>query len=165
MRIYEGSPREKWQEVLRSVGAFADRLRIKEILLLELEGGFVLQGLGIPGGGDWSESAVLVKQTHQITDDDVARLMDERADEQHASQEEHPHAGVQNYYEQALRVLGAYLDDRKPRDLFFFEQRGSFVLRMLGSADSGPAAHELAEFTREEILAMIEQAPDHRRGR
>ena len=24
MRIYEGSPRQQWEEVLRSIGAFAD---------------------------------------------------------------------------------------------------------------------------------------------
>ena len=39
MRIYDGSPRQDWEEVLRSIGAFADSERLKEILLLELEGG------------------------------------------------------------------------------------------------------------------------------
>ena len=50
MRIYEGSPRQDWEEVLRSIGAFADRERLKEILFLELEGGFLLQGLALPTG-------------------------------------------------------------------------------------------------------------------
>ena len=48
MRIYEGSPRQDWEEVLRTVGAFADGERIKEILFLELEAGFILQGLAQP---------------------------------------------------------------------------------------------------------------------
>ncbi|PZR62008.1 MAG: hypothetical protein DLM71_07265 [Chloroflexi bacterium] len=165
MRIYEGSPRQDWEEVLRSIGAFADRQRIKEILFLEINGGFLLQGLGVPGGGGWSESVPLSKQTHEITDEQVGQLMDERTDERRSSEEEHPHAGIQNYYEQALRVLGGYVDGRKPRDLFFFEQQGSFVLRMLTVSSNGAIAHELAEFTREEILAMIENAPDQRRGR
>jgi len=35
MRIYDGSPRQDWEDVLRAIGAFADRERLKEILLLE----------------------------------------------------------------------------------------------------------------------------------
>ena len=50
MRIYDGSPRQDWEEVLRTVGAFADSERLKDILFLELESGFVLQGLGMPPG-------------------------------------------------------------------------------------------------------------------
>jgi len=42
MRIYDGSPRQDWEEVLRSIGAFADEERLKELLFLELEGGFLL---------------------------------------------------------------------------------------------------------------------------
>ena len=50
MRIYDGSPRQDWEEVLRSIGAFADRERLKELLLLELEAGFILQGMALPTG-------------------------------------------------------------------------------------------------------------------
>ena len=49
MRIYDGSPRQDWEEVLRAIGSFADRERLKEILFLELEAGFVLTGLALPG--------------------------------------------------------------------------------------------------------------------
>ena len=45
MRIYEGTPRQNWEEVLRSIGAWADAERLKDLLLLELEGGFLVQGL------------------------------------------------------------------------------------------------------------------------
>ena len=51
MRIYDGSPRQDWEEVLRAIGAFADREKLKELLFLELEEGFLLQGLGLPAGG------------------------------------------------------------------------------------------------------------------
>ena len=51
MRIYDGSPRQDWEEVLRSIGAFADREQLKEMLFLELEGGFLLQGLGLQAAG------------------------------------------------------------------------------------------------------------------
>ena len=42
MRIYEGSPRQDWEEVLRSIGGFVDREKMKEILLLELAGSTLL---------------------------------------------------------------------------------------------------------------------------
>ena len=35
MRIYEGSPRQDFEEVLRSIGAFLDQRGMREILLLE----------------------------------------------------------------------------------------------------------------------------------
>ena len=35
------------------------------------------------------------------------------------------------YYETAFRVLGRYMDEQKPRDVFFFEQDGAFVVRLL----------------------------------
>ena len=34
MRIYDGSPRQDWEEVLRSIGAYADSERLKELLFL-----------------------------------------------------------------------------------------------------------------------------------
>jgi hypothetical protein len=67
-----------------------------------------------------------------------------------------------NYFEQALRIIGAYIDNQRAHDVFFFEQEGSFVLRLFGVAGSHGAGHQLSEFTRDEILAMIESAPDQR---
>ena len=70
-------------------------------------------------------------------------------------------AELTNYYEQALRILGAYIDNQKAHDVFLFEQEGSFVLRLFGVSGSR-AGHQLSEFTRDEILAMIESAPELR---
>ena len=78
MRIYEGSPRTDWEEVLRSVGAFADRELLKELIFLELEAGFVLQGLAQPNVGQWSESSgMLAKKTFELVDDQIGQLIDE----------------------------------------------------------------------------------------
>ena len=41
-----------------------------------------------------------------------------------------------NYYEQALRIIGAYIDNRRAHDVFWFEQDGSFVLGLFGVAGS-----------------------------
>ena len=51
------------------------------------------------------------------------------------------------YYESAFRVIGRYIDEQKPRDVFFFEQDGAFVVRLLAATQAG-SQHELAEFTR-----------------
>jgi hypothetical protein len=162
MRIYDGSPRQDWEEVLRAIGAFADREKLKELLFLELDEGFLLQGLGIPAGGADSDSfGVLAKRTYELLDEQVAQLMDEAAAARTAA-ELLPHADVVNYFEQALRVIGAWVDNEKARDLFFFEQDGSFVLRVLHASAGGVVGHKLAEFTKEEIVAMIEAAPQQR---
>ena len=79
-----------------------------------------------------------------------------------AARSRSPHADIQNYMEQALRVIGAWIDEAKARDVFFFEQEGSFVLRLLHATAGGAVGHQLAEFTKPEILSMIEAAPHHR---
>jgi len=163
MRIYDGSPRQDWEEVLRSIGAFADSERLKEILLLELEGGFLLQGIGLQGGGADSDSyGSAVKRTYELTDDQVAELMDTRSAQRGNAEADRPHPDLLNYYELAMRIIGAYIDNQKAHDVFFFEQEGSFVLRLFGVSGTRAATHQLSEFTKDEILAMIESAPEQR---
>ena len=164
MRIYEGSPRQDWEEVLRSVGSFADREHMKELLLLELDAGFILQGLALPPAGARTESeGILTKVTHELPDDEIGQLIDAATAHRTDGPQITPHPDLGNYYEQALRVIGAYVDAQRARDIFFFEQDGSFVLRLLMSAVGAAAAgHKLVEFTREDIIAMIEAAPQKR---
>jgi hypothetical protein len=88
--------------------------------------------------------------------------MDEAAAQRAGGQATIPEADVTNYYEQALRVIGHYLDGQKVRELFFFEQEGSFVVRILMAAHGGGVGHQLVEFTKDDILAMIGEAPQHR---
>ena len=49
MRIYEGSPRQDFEEVFRSIGAFLDQRGMKDVLLVEAPDGFIVQGLVISG--------------------------------------------------------------------------------------------------------------------
>jgi hypothetical protein len=163
MRIYEGSPRQNYEEVLRSIGAFLDQRGMREILLVEAPDGFVVQGLEISGStaGAWSEHVgSQTKETFTFLDDDIARFMEEG----HARRDNPERAvtwGEAGYYEHAFRVIGRYVDEQKPRDIFFFEQDGSFVLRLLMHSQMG-SRHVIAEFTREDIEAMIAAAPDLR---
>lgn len=163
MRIYDGSPRQDWEEVLRAIGRFVDAEQLKELLFVELDGGFLLQGLALPKGGQDSDTfGALAKRTYELTDDQVAQLMDEASGNRGSVAGDRPEAAAPNYYEQAMRVVGGYVDRQRVRDLFFLEQDGSFVLRMLTAGSSGTVGHQLAEFTKDEILAMIESAPEQR---
>ena len=56
------------------------------------------------------------------------------------------------------------MDEQKPRDTFFFEQDGAFVVRLLMGGQAG-SKHVLAEFTREDIDALITHGPGLRHRR
>ena len=159
MRIYEGSPRQDLEEVLRSIGAFLDERNMKDILLVEAPDGFIVQGLVLVGGagGTWSESiGQIEKETLTFLDEDIAKFMDEALARRGSGAVDDPtHPGV---YQRALRVIGRYIDEQKPRDVFLFEQEGAFVLRLHRSGQTG-ARHELAEFTKDDIEGLVATAP------
>ena len=54
-------------------------------------------------------------------------------------------------------MLGAYLDQQQPRDVFFFEQEHQFVVRLLMPTRAG-LRHVIVEFTREEHRGDDRQA-------
>ena len=159
MRIYEGSPRQDFEEVFRSIGAFLDQRRMTEILLVEAPDGFIVQGMVVTNssGGTWSDTiGTQTKETLTFLDDDIARFMDESI-----ARRGLPAPGPERdagHYENAFRVLGRYMDEQKPHDVFFFEQEGAFVVRLLMATQAG-SKHVLAEFTREDVAAMVAQGP------
>lgn len=161
MRIYEGSARQDFEEVLRSIGAFLDDRNMRDILLVEAPDGFIVQGLvvvGATGGSSWSESmGQIEKETLTFLDEDIARFMEEAGIRRGSGAPATPGG----YYESAFRVIGRYMDDQKPHDVFFFEQEGAFVLRLLMSGQAG-SRHELAEFTRDDITDMVARGPSLR---
>jgi hypothetical protein len=162
MRIYEGSPRQDFEEVFRSIGAFIDQRGMREILLVEAPDGFIVQGVVTAGasGGSWSESmGSQSKETLTFLDDDIARFMEESvARRGHPGPDPQRDAG---FYETALRVIGRYIDGEKPRDVFFFEQDGAFVVRLFQGGQAG-SHHVLAEFTRDDIAQLVTQGPSLR---
>jgi hypothetical protein len=167
MRIYEGSPRQDFEEVLRSMGAFLDQRGMHDVLLVEAPDGFIVQGLAVSGGdtGTWSESVGhQVKETLTFLDDDVARFMDEsiaRRGAEAAATAPTPDWSKAGYYEQSFRVIGRWIDAQHPHDIFFFEQEGAYVVRLHMVTPAG-AHHSLAEFTKDDIEAMIAEAPQQR---
>jgi hypothetical protein len=162
MRIYEGSPRQDFEEVFRSMGAFIDERGMKDILLLEAPDGYIVQGLVTVGatGGTWSESiGSQNKETLTFLDDDIARFMEEAGARRGRKDPPPPH--VAGHYETAFRVIGRYMDEQKPRDVFFFEQDGAFVVRLLMNHQAGPR-HELAEFTADDVSNLVARGPSLR---
>jgi len=159
MRIYEGSPRQDFEEVLRSLGAYLDGRGLKDVLVLEVPDGFVVQGLAVVGASSsaWSESMGQVEtETVTFTEEDIARFMDEAV--AHRGQGHAPRLGHTGSYEEALRIIGHYIDSERPRDIFFFEQDGAFVVRLHHASQTG-SRHTLAEFTREDIAALVAKGP------
>jgi hypothetical protein len=163
MRIYEGSPRQDFEEVLRSIGAFVDQRGMKDVLLVEAPDGFIVQGLVLSGAssGTWSESmGTQSKETLTFLDDDIARFMEEATARRDRVPPPPPHEA--GFYETAFRVLGRYMDEQKPKDVFFFEQDGAFVVRLMHTTQAGNR-HELAEFTRDDIESLVARGPSLRR--
>ncbi len=79
MRIYEGSPRQDYEEVLRSIGSFLDQRGMREILLTEAPDGFIIQGLVSSAAevSTWSDPQMdIQKETYTFLDDDIARFME-----------------------------------------------------------------------------------------
>ena len=161
MRIYEGSPRQDFEEVFRSIGAFLDNKGLRDILVLEVPDGFIVQGMvaADSGSAGWSDSLGTVsKQTLSFLDEDIARFMEEAAARRGRETVDGTHAGP---HESALRVIGRWIDEEKPRDVFLFEQGGAYVVRLQVSGQAG-GHHELAEFTRDDIDALIARGPSLR---
>jgi hypothetical protein len=171
MRIYEGAPRQNYEEVLRSIGALLDQRGMREVTLAETDDGFLVQGLALVAGENqpWNDpTAQLTKESYYLREDDIGRFMEEGINRRHdrrgtsaqraANPQQpggQPHAA--GFYEVALRVVGAYVDQQQPRDLFFFEQDRQFVMRLLMPTRTG-LRHVLVEFTADEIISMINAA-------
>jgi hypothetical protein len=159
MRIYEGSPRQDFEEVLRSVGAYLDDKGMREVLVAETDVGFIIQGLVIQSSASsWGDAmGHAYKETLTLLDDDIARFMDDAIARRGSDA-----SATTDHYESALRVIGRYLDEQRPRDIFFFEQEGAYVLRLL-QADQTGIHHSLVEFTKDDITEMTKRAPTLRK--
>jgi hypothetical protein len=161
MRIYEGSPRQDFEEVFRSIGAFLDGHGMRDILLLEVPDGFIVQGLAAAGASTsaWSETVgAIAKQTLSFLDEDIARFMEEAAQRRGTAEAAGVAEPVAGPHEQALRVIGHWIDQQKPKDTFLFEQDGAYVVRLNMGGQAG-VHHELAEFTRDDVEGLVAQAP------
>lgn len=160
MRIYEGSPRQDWEEVLRSIGAYLDDKGMRAVIFIETDAGFIVQGTTVQSTTGSGESMGQTnRETLTLHDDDISRFMDE-AIKRRGRKDQEPGP---NHYEQQLRVIGKYIDEQHPHDIFFFEVEGSYIARVTVPAPGG-LKQELIEFTRDDVAEMIAKAPELRRN-
>jgi hypothetical protein len=162
MRIYEGSPRQDFEEVFRSIGAFLDSRGMRDILLLEVPDGFIVQGIVMAGASTsaWSDTVGTVsKETLSFLDEDIAKFMEEAAKRRGSSLS--PDGATAGVHERALRVIGNWIDSQKPKDVFLFEQDGAYVVRLNVGGQQG-SHHSLAEVTREDVDGLVAAAPAQR---
>ena len=160
MRIYEGSPRQDWEEVLRSVGAYLDDRGMRGVVFIETDNGFIIQGTSVASSTGSGESmGQATRETLTLHDDDVSKFMDEAIARRGSGTDPAP----PRHYEAQLRVIGRYLDEQHPHDIFFFELDGAYIARVSVSGQGG-LKQELIEFTRDDVADMIAKAPELRRG-
>jgi hypothetical protein len=158
MRIYEGSPRQDWEEVLRCVGAYLDDRGMRGIVFLETDKGFIIQGTTVTGTTGSGESMGRSdRETLTLDDDDIGGFMDDAMARRGRAPDTTP-----KHYESQMRVIGRYLDDQHPRDIFFFELDGAYVIRITQSGQGG-LRQELIEFTPADIADLIARAHTLRR--
>jgi hypothetical protein len=162
MRIYEGSPRQDFEEVFRSIGAFLDGHGMRDILLLEVPDGFIVQGLVTKGASAsaWSDTiGTIEKETLSFLDEDIAKFMEEASKRRGSSTQLTP--VVAGIHERALRVIGHWIDQQHPKDVFLFEQEGAYVVRLNIGGQTG-THHSLAEFTKDDVDGLVAQGPSLR---
>jgi hypothetical protein len=155
VRIYEGRPRQDYEEVFRSLGGFVDQRGMRGVLILEAPDGFVVQGLALVTD-EHQVAGRIEKETYTFLDEDIARFIEESRLRRGTQLDGAP--AVAGPYERALRVLGGYVDQQQPRDVFLMEQKGSWLMRLLMGARTG-MEHVLVEFTPDEIAMRADNAP------
>lgn len=159
MRIYEGSPRQDWEEVLRCVGAYLDDRGMRGVVFVETENGFIVQGTTVTGTiGSGESIGRSDRLTVTLNDDDIGVFMEDALARRGKTPDPTP-----KHFESQLRVIGRYLDGERPRDIFFFELDGAYVIRLSKSGPGG-LKQELVEFTSQDIADLIARAPTLRRG-
>ena len=110
-------------------------------MLLEAPDGFIVQGLVVHGGntGTWSDTVgTQTKETLTFLDDDIARFMEEAAARRGARAAPRPTWPVTTRRHSAFSASTS--TTRSLRDIFFFEQDGAFVLRLLMAGQAGRPA-------------------------
>ena len=143
------------------MGAYLDERGMRGLVFIDTNTGFIVQGTCVsnPTSSSWNESMGLMTcETITIEDEQIGQFMDTALARRGKEPDPTP-----KHYEAQLRVIGRYLDEQKPRDLFFFELDGAYVAR-LTRAGQGGLKQELVEFTPDDIAGMIANAPALRRS-
>ena len=145
MRVYQGTPRRAYADVLRALGAVIDRSAMRSVLLVEVEEGFIAQGQAAPNTERTSASGSITLVELHFTDDDLARELQAAVDRRKTN-----HVAAANEY--AFRLLGGYLDAHTASELLAVENDGVWLVRCLPTQAEGH--YTFVEFGPEDLAKL-----------
>lgn len=154
MRVYPGTPRRAYADVLRAIGAALDYVAMRSVLLVEVDDGFFAQGHAAVQVDRRTSSGSVTRLEMHFSDAEIAREM-EAAVERRGR----PHRAGAN--ERAFRLLGGYLDAHTGSDLTFIEQEGTWLVRSINPEAQG--RYTFVEFTPEDLARMSTESATARR--
>jgi hypothetical protein len=154
LRVYQGTPRRAYADVLRAIGAVLDRGGMHSVLLVEVEEGFIAQGHGSQQMDRRNAWGSLTRVELHFWDADIAREMQ-------VSVERRGTAHVAGPNEFAFRLLGGYIDAHNASDLMAVEHEGAWLVRSMPTKGEGPYA--FVEFTPEDLASLSEESTAARR--
>lgn len=143
MRVYKQSRRRLYADVLRAIGSALDRASMRNVLLVEVDEGFIVQGHAAKDGAQRGSGPSIAREQLTFWDADIAREMQQAVDRRGTTHTAGP-------YERALRVIGHRVDKEEASDVMTFEQNGSWLVRM--QAMGSELRYVLTEFTADDIL-------------
>ena len=161
MRIYEGSPRQDWEEVLRSVGAYLDDRGMRGVVFIETDNGFIIQGTSVASSTGSGESmGQASRETLTLHDDDVGKFMDEAIARRGHRRSTRLRPGITR--RSSASSGGTWTSSTRGTS----SSSSSTARTSPGSRSPARVAlkQELIEFTRDDVADMIAKAPELRRG-
>jgi hypothetical protein len=143
VRVYESSPRRQYADVFRAIGAVLDQMRMRQVLLVEVEEGFIAIGYTTTDVGRGNAWGSLKRAQLTFRDADIARELQLAVERRGTAHKAGP-------YELALRVIGRQVDDLQAFDVLTFHHDANWLLRCLPKAPE--TRYTLIEFTEDDIV-------------
>jgi hypothetical protein len=154
LRVYQGTPRRAYADVLRAIGAVLDRTVMRSVLLIEVEDGFIAQGQASPRTDRRTASGSITRVELRFTDADIAREMQVAVDRRKTK-----HVAAANEF--AFRILGGYVDAHTASELLAVEQEGTWLVRCLPAQAEGH--YRFVEFSGEDLAKLSAESSTARR--
>jgi hypothetical protein len=154
LRVYQGTPRRAYADVLRAIGAVLDRGGMRSVLLVEVEQGFIAQGHASTQTDRRNAWGSLTRVELHFWDADIAREMQSAVDRRGSA-----HVAGPNEF--AFRLLGGYIDAHTASDLMALEQQGTWLVRCMPAQAEGH--YTFVEFTPEDLANLAAESSTARK--
>jgi len=154
VRIYENGPRRQYADVFRALGAELDRVGGRDVLLIEVAVGFLVQATTSEVHSSLHVGASVQRSERLVTDGGIEEMVGAGYGRRDTGHE----AGT---LERALRVLGAHVDLHRSAEVLVLQQGDGWILRHL-VGESRPT-YVMQEFLGPELEEMRVIASGSRR--